>query len=204
MNGQKRTTMIQKRYDRIAPIFNMMDKMVKEEWRKSIFSNLSGKDVLEVGVGTGANLPYYPKSANVTAIDFSPKMLTFAKRMAKNHHVNVELIEMDAQNMTFPDQTFDAVVTTCVFCSVPDPIAGLTEIRRVLKDDGELYMLEHMRSDHPVLGKIMDLINPLVVGIVGANINRKTMENLQMTNFEIVNDKKVMGSVMRELQIKKA
>lgn len=86
---------------------------------------------------------------------------------------------MDVQNLEFADNSFDTVVTACVFCSVPDPILGLKEIRRVLKGDGLLVMLEHVRSKKEPIGKIMDILNPLVVGLYGANINRNTVENVK-------------------------
>lgn len=190
------------RYNRIAPIFNKMDKMVKGEWRKRLLSHVNG-DVLEVGVGTGANLPYYPEGIHLTAIDFSPKMLTFAEKYAEELQIQGNLLEMDAEMMTFPNDSFDYVVTTCVFCSVPDPIKGLKEIRRVLKPGGKLLMLEHMRSDNKILGLLMDMVNPIVVKAVGANINRRTMENLSRAGFKIASEKRLMGTIMRELVVEK-
>ncbi|MDG5787973.1 class I SAM-dependent methyltransferase [Evansella sp. AB-P1] len=202
MTEDHKTAKIKKRYNRIAPFYSRMDHMVKESWRKELFSTLHG-NVLEVGVGTGANLPYYPNNSTFTAIDFSPKMLSYAKKVATKHNKSVQFLEMDVQNMDFGDNQFDYVVSTCVFCSVPDPIKGLEEIKRVLKRDGSLVMLEHMRSDNRVLGKMMDVINPLVVNIIGANINRKTIFNVQNVGFHLVSEKLLMGSIMKELKFKK-
>ena len=201
MVDKNRTAIIKNRYNRIAPMFNIMDKMIKDKWRKALFSKVRG-ELLEVGVGTGANLPFYHQNAKVTAIDFSPKMLSYARKAAERHNIKVNLLEMDAQNMDFSDNQFDAVVTTCVFCSVPDPIQGLKEIRRVLKPEGRLYMLEHMRSENAFLGKVMDWLNPLIVGTMGANINRYTMDNLAQAGFQVADEKQLMGSIMRELQLK--
>lgn len=97
---------------------------------------------------------------------------------------NIKLIEMDAQDMDFADNTFDTVVTSCVFCSVPDPIKGLKEIRRVCKDNGKIIMLEHMRSNNEIAGKFMDIINFIPLNIWGANINRRTIENLIKAGFK--------------------
>ena len=102
---------------------------------------------------------------------------------------NITLIEMDAQDMSFPDNTFDTVVTSCVFCSVPDPVKGLEEIRRVCKNDGKIIMLEHMRSHHKITGKIMDLVNFIPLHIWGANINRETIDNLLQSGFKEENIK---------------
>src|SRR5699024_12430162 len=90
----------------------------------------------------------------------------------------VVLKEMDIQHMDFPDNTFDAVVSTCAFCSVPNPVKGFQEIRRVVKPDGKIVMLEDIRSDNGLAGKMLDLINPLTVRFLGSNVNRYTINNI--------------------------
>ncbi|MCL6442129.1 MAG: class I SAM-dependent methyltransferase [Alicyclobacillus sp.] len=178
------TDKIRHRYDRIAPLFDKMDRMVDKKHRESLIGDAQG-EVLEVGVGTGANLKFYPANVNVTGIDFSPRMLSFAEKRAKECASPVRLLQMDVQNLDFADNTFDTVVSTCVFCSVPDPIAGLREIRRVLKPGGRLLMIEHMLSDHLPIAVLLHLLNPLTVRISGANVNRRTMDNLSKAGFYI-------------------
>ena len=160
----KETEKIKKRYDRISKVYDWLEQpmewMMFEKWRQEVSESLKGK-VLEIGVGTGKNIPYYPEGAEVTAIDFSGKMLARAKKKAEKTGKTVELLHMDAQDMDFADNTFDVVFTTCVFCSVPDPVQGLKEIRRVLKPGGEAIMIEHVRSEKKILGKLMDLLNPI-------------------------------------------
>ncbi|MEM1503623.1 class I SAM-dependent methyltransferase [Domibacillus sp. 8LH] len=198
----KQTELIKRRYNRIAPVFNTMDNMIRSSWRREMLAKAEG-EVLEVGIGTGANLPFYPsKVTHVTGIDFSPKMIKLAQKEAEKAPVPVKLIEMDAEELDFPDASFDTVVTACVFCSVPDPIQGLKEIKRVLKPGGKILMLEHMRSDNTALGKLMDAANPLIVRIWGANINRKTMENIQVAGLKVKQEKQLMGSIRRELTLK--
>jgi ubiquinone/menaquinone biosynthesis C-methylase UbiE len=85
---------------------------------------------------------------------------------------------MDVQALTFPDDDFDAAVATCVFCSVPDPVRGLQELARVVKPDRRILLLDHVRIDQPLIGAIMDGLNPLIVRMWGANINRRTTENV--------------------------
>ncbi len=104
---------------------------------------------------------------------------------------------MDVQHLNFPDESFDAVITTCVFCSVPDPLKGLMEIRRVLKRGGELIMLEHVRSNVKVLGRVMDMLNPLVVGLYGANINRNTVENVKKAGFDVYYEKNLALDIVK-------
>lgn len=137
-NGENKMSQIdekiRRRYNRAARFYDLLEKpmeiMVLKKWRMEVMKDLEGK-VLEVGVGTGKNIEYYPEGIDITAIDFSEKMLERAKEKAKRLNKEVNLIQMDVQDMKFPDDAFDTVFTTCVFCSVPDPIKGLKEIRRV-------------------------------------------------------------------------
>jgi ubiquinone/menaquinone biosynthesis C-methylase UbiE len=178
------TETARKRYNRAARFYDLhqavAERLVFRRLRRQLWTRapMSGS-ILEVGVGTGVNIGHYPVGARVTAIDLSEQMLARAKQRAERLHVAVDLALMDAQHLDFPDATFDAVVSTCVFCSVPDPVAGLREGWRVLKPGGKLLLLEHVRSDNALLGKVMDLVNPLMVRMSGANINRRTLENVR-------------------------
>lgn len=178
---------IKHRYNRISKVYDLLESPMEaiaiRRWREKLIERIEGEKVLEVGVGTGKNLINYPDKLNVTGIDFSRSMLEKARNKIKNKK-NIKLIEMDAQNMEFEDNTFDTVVTSCVFCSVPDPIKGLKEIRRVCKNNGKIIMLEHMRSNNEVVGKFMDIINFIPLNIWGANINRRTIENLKKAGFK--------------------
>lgn len=177
-----------------------MSHMIRPTWRRELLENLEG-EILEVGVGTGINLAYYPPDAHVTAIDFSPKMLAKAIPKMKEARANITLMEMDAEQMSFPDNTFDTIVSTCVFCSVPDPVKGLQEIRRVVKREGKILMLEHMRSESTVGGRLLDLINPLTVRFSAVNVNRKTIENIEKAGLKIDQQTNLMTTIMRKLII---
>lgn len=180
----RETMLTRKRYNRTSRFYDMMDRMIQSETRSKVLSQASGK-VLEVGVGTGKNLTYYPAGCNVTGIDLSPGMLEKAKEKSRVLNLPVKLLEMDAQNMEFSDNSFDAVVATCVFCSVPDPLKGLKEIRRVCKPNGKIILLEHVRSENPLLGKIMDILDPLTVKMMGPHINRRTVETVHKAGFKV-------------------
>lgn len=180
----KETLLTRERYNRTSKFYDIMDRMIKSEIRKKILSQASGK-VLEVGVGTGKNLEFYPPNCELTGIDLSPGMLEKAKEKAQKLQMAVSLLEMDAQNLQFPDDSFDTVIATCVFCSVPNPIKGLEEIKRVCKPEGKILLLEHVRSDNLLLGKLMDLLDPLTVRMIGPHINRRTIENISKAGLRI-------------------
>ena len=200
----KNTEDIRKRYDRASIFYDLieapMEVMALKSWRIEAIKTLDGK-ILEVGVGTGKNIEYYPDGLDITAIDFSKKMLEKAKIKAALLNKDIELLLMDAQNMDFPDDTFDTVFTTCVFCSVPNPVKGLIEIRRVCKPGGKIVMVEHIISEKKVLGLIMDVLNPLVVNFYGANINRKTLENISKAGYSNVEVKNLYKDIVKKIVI---
>ena len=146
--------------------------------RELLWSKVEGVHILEVGVGTGKSFSYYPPDVVITAVDFSDRMLKRAKDKASKQKVKVRLQQMDVQNLEFEDNTFDTVVASFVFCSVPDPVRGLMEVKRVCKPGGKVVLLEHVLSANRILGWFMNLANPLVVRMIGANINRQTVENV--------------------------
>ena len=185
---KKETARTQARYQRIAPLYDAMELFAERryaDWRPRLWSLVQGPQVLEVGVGTGKNMPYYPDGAQVTAIDLTPGMLERAKARADELNAAVELQLGDVQTLDFPDETFDDVVATFVFCSVPDPVLGLDEIARVLKPNGRLLLLEHVRSPNPVLGALMDLLDPVTVRLMGPHINRRTVHNVQQSRLHL-------------------
>ena len=193
------------RYNRLAPFYDRMEAMNERsafgKWRQDLWRRVRGPRILEVGVGTGKNMPYYPKDAQVTAIDLSPAMLQRAQAKADQAGYVVNLRLMDAQNLDFPDASFDTVVSTCVFCSVPDAVRGLREVRRVTRPGGQILLLEHMRSPNRGVGFLMDLVNPVVVRIMGANINRQTVENVIAAGLTIVRvDDLALGGIVKMIE----
>lgn len=195
------TAVTQARYQRLAPFYDRMEGLVErryQPWRRRLWALVNGPEVLEIGVGTGKNIPFYPPDLPITAIDLTPGMLERAQRRAAVAGAQVDLRLGDAQQLDFPGNTFDEVVTTFVFCSVPDPVMGLQEAVRVLKPGGRLLLIEHMRSASPLLGALMDALNPLVVRMMGANINRRTVDNVQRSGLRVQKVEDVgMGGIFK-------
>ena len=190
-----------KRYDRLAPFYDLFEALMESWrfalWRARLKENIRGPRALEVGIGTGKNIKFYPQGVDITGIDFSHRMLQRARKRAKNMRHNVDLMEMDVQKLRFSDHSFDTVFATFVFCSVPDPVQGLMEMRRVCKPDGRLLLLEHMRPENPFLARLFDFLAPLVVRITGANINRKTIENIRRAGWQIETEEHLSGNIVR-------
>jgi ubiquinone/menaquinone biosynthesis C-methylase UbiE len=180
---------IRKRYNRLAVIYDYMEAPLERfrfaSWRNRLPAYITGHRILEVGVGTGKNFPYYPRGVEVTAIDFSHAMLKRARKKESSHNVKVKLIGMDIQQLAFPDNYFDSIFATFVFCSVGDPVRGLQELSRVCKPNGRLCLIEHVRPDNLILGLFFDLLNPVIVRIMGANINRRTLANIHRSGWNI-------------------
>jgi ubiquinone/menaquinone biosynthesis C-methylase UbiE len=184
-----KTAKARAKWDKNARMYDLMHRLIENKrtilWFAKLWGSVQGPQVLEVGVGTGKSFAFYPSGLEITAIDFSRGMLTRAERKAHQLGVHVNLKQMDVQSLEFADNSFDTVVTSCVFCSVPDPVMGLQEIRRILKPDGRLVLLEHMRHSNEFVGKVMDLLNPLVMMLSGPAINRRTLDNLRLAGMEI-------------------
>jgi len=136
---------------------------------------------------------------DVVAIDFSINMLDKARAKYQSIYKNVTFIEMDAQKMNFADNSFDCVLTSCVFCSVPIPVLGLKEIRRVCKPGGKIIMLEHVRSQHKLAGLLMDIMNPIPLYLYGANINRDTVGNLKKAGFNQIMVTNLWGDIFKKI-----
>ena len=176
-----------KKWDRAAGTFDRFNRGIERRYgpfKKSLFARCRGK-VLLAAAGTGLDFEHFPAGLDITAIDFSPRMVERAGRRARESGARIRVLMEDVQNLSFEDASFDTIVTSCTFCSVPDPVRGLKELRRVLKDEGRLLMFEHVRPGHFLLGLMMDLMTP-VSRRFGPELNRRTADNVRIAGFEIV------------------
>ena len=179
---------VKRSYERIAWLYDFYDAPMNHfgGWaRRRRLVMKAGGSILEVGIGTGANLELFAPDANITGIDIAERMLARARRRAARLGRRVRLLEGDVERLPFPGGTFDTVLATCVFCSVADPIQGLREVRRVVKPEGRILLLEHVRPENPFLGWLSDRISPLTRRLMGPELNRKTEENVIRSGLQV-------------------
>jgi phosphatidylethanolamine/phosphatidyl-N-methylethanolamine N-methyltransferase len=156
-------------YDKLANVYDLVFGPTLHPGRIEAIRKMKirpGDTVLEVGVGTGINLSMYPSSCAITGVDLSAPMLDKARERILNKGLrNCRVIEMDAAQMTFPDESFDIVYAPYLISVVPDPVRVAQEMRRVCRRGGRIVILNHFKSDNPVMSRIETAISPLTVHI---------------------------------------
>jgi ubiquinone/menaquinone biosynthesis C-methylase UbiE len=195
------------RYQRIAPLYDLLDWPVEHGRYRAIrpllFQGLSGR-LLDVGVGTGRNIPFYPPGAEMVGIDISPKMLDRAERRRVALGSRVELRRMDVTRLDFPDAAFDAAVATFVFCVLPDEqqVAALRELARVVKPGGMIRLLEYVRPRGARRRAIASLWAPWMAWAYGAGYDRRTEEHIGDAGLEIASTRFVVADLIKLIEIR--
>ncbi len=196
----ERQAKVTARYDRTARFYDFYDKPMDllgvRRRRRRLLARARG-NTLEVGVGTGRNLVFYPADVTLTGIDLSPGMLAKATSAAERNRPETSLEIGDVHYLRFDDDTFDTVTATCVFCSVADPVAGLAELGRVVRPDGQILLLEHVRPTSRVFGWLFDRLTPLTRRLLGPDINRRTEHNVTSAGLSIDEVRRL--SIWREI-----
>lgn len=177
---------------------SVMEATGFKRWRDWLTGGVKGK-TLEVGCGTGRNLPRYPKDAFVVALEPEPHALRKAMKRAPQ----MMFVRGSAEALPFREGAFDTAVSGLVFCSVPRPEVGLQEIKRTLKDDGRLRMIEHVRSEG-WYGGVQDFLQPAWTKVAGGcHPNRRTVEAVEAAGFEIEEEGRRSDGTMRRFSAKK-
>lgn len=153
--------------------------------RSEMLKDVTGR-VLEIGAGTGLNFQHYRNGAEITATEPDPYMLKRAQKRAAESTAQIDLQRASAEELPFPDASFDFVISTLVLCSVKDPPRVLAEIKRVLKPGGELRVYEHVRYKNPIGALAQDIIAPAWHWFgAGCHPNRDTERSLREAGFEL-------------------
>ncbi|MDE3221135.1 MAG: class I SAM-dependent methyltransferase [Nitrospirota bacterium] len=170
-----------------------------QQLRKLLLQGARG-EVLEIGLGTGLNLPHYPGGVSwLYAVDPAPLLPDRVTRRSRAVAFPVQIKQVSAETLPFDDRTFDCVVSTWTLCTIPDPVKALREVRRVLKPDGVFLFLEHGRSEDDKVAAWQDRLNPVqnIIGC-GCNLNRKIDQIIAQAGLKIMTlDRFQMQSVPR-------
>jgi ubiquinone/menaquinone biosynthesis C-methylase UbiE len=185
---EKETARVQRLWDKTAPKFDkrvsFWERNLFKDGREWVCSQALG-NVLEIGVGTGRNLPHYPPDVLLTGIELSPNMLGIAQQRARELGREANLRLGDAQKLEFSNETFDTVVCTLSLCSIPDDARAVAEMHRVLRPGGRALLLEHVRSTSKAVRVFQWLFERVTVPLEGDHQLREPMRHLRARGFEI-------------------
>src|ERR1044071_2527783 len=175
-------------YDRLAGHYDRaiapLERIFLARLRAQALKELPTESlILEVGAGTGLNFPFYPRGAHGVASEFSCEMLKVARD--KNRPASIYLVQTSAEQLPFPNDSFDAAFATLVFCSLPSPQNAFLELRRVVRPGGSLVLLEHVRPKG-LLGYCFDALNVLTVALLDDHFNRRTAEEASRAGFQLL------------------
>jgi len=176
------------KWDKAARNFDVMAGFGPEKrWepvKRALFSKMGGGRILFLAIGTGLDVPFFPKGRNIVGIDISDKMLEKARSRVDAYEGSIELRAVDVHEMPFPEHSFDQVFTSCTFCSVPKPVDGLKALRRVLVPGGELHMFEHTGSRYFPFNSMLNQMTWLSKRF-GPDMNRDTVTNVKIAGFTV-------------------
>lgn len=187
------------RYDRQMNFFDRVLFAGGREWACA----QAGGEVLEIAVGSGRNLGCYPDDVSLTAIEFSEEMLELARRQAAELGRDLDLRLGDAQELDFPDASFDTIICTLALCTIPDPAKALAEAHRVLRPGGRYVGFEHVRSPVLPVRAVQRALDPLTVRFEGDHLVREPLEYLRPAGFEIEHLERSKWGIVERLVARK-
>ena len=194
---------IQRKYNHYAPRYDLIVSVPEllgvKKLRRKIIRKASGK-VLEVAVGTGKNLKYYPHTCQITAVDFSSNMLEIARNRANHSISNITFLLMDGEALSFPDRSFDTVVSSLTLCTFQDPVAALREMGRVCRIDGRIFLIEHGRSNREWLGRWQDRRADEHAKTFGCHWNREPIELIHRAGLSLISDHRYFLGILHAIE----
>jgi ubiquinone/menaquinone biosynthesis C-methylase UbiE len=200
------TDWLRGQWDAYAPRYDkairLCERMLFGGGREWVCSQAAG-EVLEVAVGTGRNLSFYPQEVRLTGIDLSPAMLSQARQHAKELGRDTTLQEANAEQLPFTEDTFDTVVCTLGLCGIPDEAKAVEEMHRVLRPGGTLLLLDHIGSHHRIIHFGQRLIEKSTLRMCGDYMTRRPLLHVEKAGFEIVQQERLKaGTVERVAAVK--
>jgi ubiquinone/menaquinone biosynthesis C-methylase UbiE len=195
------------RYQRIAPLYDILDYPFERRrystLRPLLFEGLGGQ-LLDAGVGTGRNCPYYPPDAIVSGIDTSPAMLERARRRCPTVSTAGRLFRMDVTALEFPTRSFDAAVATFLFCVLPKELQtpALRELGRVVKPGGLIRLLEYVRPRGAVHRIVSRIWQPWIAWAYGASFDRNTEAHVPEAGLELIESRFVVDDLVKLLTVR--
>jgi ubiquinone/menaquinone biosynthesis C-methylase UbiE len=200
------TAKAQRAWDRAAPGYDKQIAFFERIWlgggRDWLGSRAQGR-VLEVAVGTGRDLPFYPAGAAVTGVDLSPAMLAIARQRAADLGVEVALRTADAQALPFDDESFDTVVCALSLCAIPEPATAIGEMKRVLAPGGRLLLLDHVASTWPPIYAAQWLLERLTIRTAGEHFTRRQRPLVTAAGFDIVEAQRLKAGTVERVHARK-
>ncbi len=196
-----------KTYKSIARLYDILDLPFEhgryKPLRRVLFSGLKG-ELLDAGVGTGRNFPFYPDGSRVTGIDLSPAMLDRAMQRRDRMGIAVDLRQMNVMKMDFADDSFDGIISTFLFCVLDTACQqpALEELCRVCRPDGTIHILEYDISENPMRRFIMKLWAPWVRFAYGAEFNRNTEQYLDAAGLDLIEKKFLYKDIIKLLSVR--
>ncbi|MGD9894942.1 MAG: class I SAM-dependent methyltransferase [Dehalococcoidia bacterium] len=200
------TERLRRIWDKEAPRYDRSMRFVERvlfgDGRAWVCRQAAG-DVLEVAIGTGRNLPFYPVGVRLTGVDLSPAMLAIARRRAARLGLPVDLCEGDVEALAFPDAAFDTVVCTLSLCNIPGVHRAVAEMKRVLRPGGRLLLLDHVRSSVAVVRAVQRLLEPLARRFEGDYLLRRPVEQVRAAGFRIERDERSKWGIVERVAARK-
>lgn len=185
-------------YNRIAPLYDLLDGIYEHSWKRrlraELFKHARGR-ILDVGVGTGCNIPFYPNDSKVIGIDMSERMLDRAKGRAEMLDRSITLRAMNLFSLDFPDASFDTITVTFVLLCLPDELQepALRELRRVTKSDGQILVLDYQMSSKPGVRLWMRCLSPWLKWAFAARFDSTTEQYVEDAGLTILRKQTFMG-----------
>jgi ubiquinone/menaquinone biosynthesis C-methylase UbiE len=205
-NARDRTAKARDAWNRAAPSYDKQIAVFERIWfgggRQWLAARVDGR-VLEVGVGTGRSLPFYPAGVALAGVDLSPAMLAIARQRATDLGVEVDLRAGDAEALPFDDAAFDTVVCALSLCTIPDPAAAIGEMERVLVPGGRLLLLDHVVSTWPPVRAGQWLLERLTIRAAGEHFTRRQLPLVREAGFEVVEVERIKAGTVERVYARK-